>query len=339
MMPVEPLPEISIVVPVYFGAETIEELHERLVRVMTGMGRPFEIIMVDDGSEDASWATIRRLVEKDRRVQGLRLMRNYGQSNATVAGLMRARGNLLLTIDDDLQNPPEEIPKLIGAMEEDPDLDVVIGAPREKQHASWRNLASGLLNSVSNRIFTRARSFKLTSFRLMRRGVVEPLFDLNMPLHVPGAQLGRITQRIANVSVEHAPRTQGRSRYTFRKMFGLTINKLLGFSVFPLRFLAIMGVIGVVASFILGVVYLVLWLSGAVRVPGFITQILFLVMLSGFNFLAFGILGEYLQQILLSARNTPAFIVREHAGRPADRDLGGREPTRLEWEAPEESGP
>jgi dolichol-phosphate mannosyltransferase/undecaprenyl-phosphate 4-deoxy-4-formamido-L-arabinose transferase len=303
-------PRFSIVIPVYNAAPTLVELHERLISVMESLGRPFEVVMVDDGSRDDSWRVICTLARSDPRVRGLQLMRNYGQANATMAGLEASRGDLLVTMDDDLQNPPEEIAKLVAAFDLDPNLDVLIGAPRKKQHAAWRNAASNALNSVSSYIFTSDRSFKLTSFRLMRREVAEPLFSLNIPTPAPGAQLHTVTGRIRNVEVDHDSRPEGRSGYTLTKMVNLTVSKLLGFTTFPLRFLTFLGITGVGTSMILGVVYLWRYLAGVIQVPGWTTLVLLQIFVAGFIFLAFGIVGEYLQQILLSVRRMPAYLIR-----------------------------
>lgn len=315
-------PRHSIVVPVYRGARSIAALHERVAAVMSGLEGGWELIFVDDGSPDDSWQVIRGLVAKDARVQGLQLMRNFGQASATVAGLAATQGELITTLDDDLQNPPEEIPRLIAALEAAEGLDVVIGAPLAKRHASWRNLASGIINRINNRIFEREASFRLTSFVVMHRRVVDPLLAMNLPNPATGALISTFTRGIVNITVAHAERAEGRSGYTLGKMFRLTLDRLLGFSTLPLRALATTGLIGVCASVVLALWYLVQFLRGSTEVPGWTTQVLLLVGLSGFNFLAFGIIGEYLQQILLSVRQTPAFLVRHHCRRE-----DGEEPT------------
>ncbi len=316
----------SIVVPVFRGATTLETLHGRLVAVMKELGESFEIVLVDDASGDDSWTVIGALADCDRRVRGLQLMRNSGQANATMAGLAEAQGELLITLDDDLQHPPEEIPKLLAALAQDPDLDMIIGAPLEKKHAWWRNLASDLLNWLSRRMFGNESSFKLTTFRLLRRRAVEPLLAMNLPDAAPGALLQQITCRTASVTVDHASRDEGRSGYTLAKMVNLAVHKFLGFSTFPLRALAAAGIAGVGLSLIVGVFYLTRFFSGKIGVPGFTTLILLLIFISGLNFLTLGIFGEYLQQILLTVRRTPPFVVsaraswrESDAGPPAGR--------------------
>ena len=241
-------------------------------------------------------------------------MRNYGQANATMCGLKYAKGEFIITIDDDLQNPPEEIPVLIESIENDPQLDVLYGTPTEKRHASMAQIGSNLLNWISSRIFTRGKSIKLTSFRIMRRNVVDYLLTIDTPHPAPGALLFTITPRIKNVTVRHEPRTVGKSGYTLSKIYRLTLSKFLSFSTLPLRFLAISGVLGIFFSFILGLSYFIKYLFGGIKMPGFTTLVLLLIAISGFNFFAFGIVGEYLIRILQAVYGTPQYQVRHSIG-------------------------
>jgi glycosyltransferase involved in cell wall biosynthesis len=307
-----PRPLYSIVVPVYRGAQTIPELLRRVTAVMGELGQTFEIIFVDDGSPDDSWSVIGELAAADERVRGLQLMRNFGQPGAVMCGLSRIRGDFVITLDDDLQHPPEEIPKLIAAL--GPNVDVVIGVPDEKKHHAARNLASWFTNALSARLVHKGSNIKLTSFRLMRANVVEPLVRENLPSPAPGAQLTTITKRIENVVVEHHPRKAGKSGYTFSKMVNLGISKFLGFSTFPLRFLSVLGLIGVIGSVGFGLFIYAARLAGIIKVPGYTSSTLILTTSAGFNFLAFGIVGEYLHQILVTVRHTQPFIVRNEIG-------------------------
>lgn len=281
---------------------------------MEGIEKPFEILLVDDGSIDHSWLKIETLVKSDHRIRGVQLMRNYGQANATMCGLRYAKGEFVITIDDDLQNPPEEIPVLIEGIENDPQLDVLYGAPAEKQHVVWRRVGSDFLNWISSRIFTRGKSIKLTSFRIMRRNVIDHLLTIDTPHPAPGALLLTITPRVKNVTVRHEPRTIGRSGYTLSKIYRLTLSKFLSFSTLPLRFLAISGLLGIFLSFILGLGYFIKYLFGGIKIPGFTTLVLLLIAISGFNFFAFGIVGEYLIRILQAVYGTPQYQVRHSIG-------------------------
>ena len=301
----------SIVVPVFNGSRTLHELHERLCLVMESLSSEYEIILVDDGSSDNSWDVISSIAKRDPRVLGILLMRNYSQANATIAGLKHAKHEYLITIDDDLQNPPGEIAKLVDAMSSNPDIDVVFGVPKEKQHSLWRRIASDFLNLVNSFVFKRTTSFKFTSFRLMKRNAVEPLFEMNVPVIAPGPLLCMVTTRMMNVTVDHNPRSIGRSGYSFMKLIRLTISRYLGFSLFPLRFLAIAGFLGILSSVMLGIIMLFRYFSGQIQVSGWTTLVLLLLAAMGFNFMGLSILGEYLQAVLLCARRMPTYLIRE----------------------------
>lgn len=310
----------SVVVPVFNAEATLVQLKDRLADVLESLGGRFEIIFVDDGSRDRSWEVIRKLAESDPRVTGLSLTRNFGQANATFAGLRSATGIYLITIDDDLQNPPEEIPILVQALKDHPETDVVFGVPKGKEHPFWRRVASDLLNKVNHHVFKTDSSLKFTSFRLMRRRVVEPLFEMNVPILSPGALLCMVTERMRGVEVRHDERAAGRSGYSLSRLLRVALSRYTGFSVIPLRFLAVVGFVGVVASMVLGGVMVFKFITGQITVPGWTTVVLLLIGIMGFNFLALGILGEYLQNVLLSVRRTPVYLVRERAGgEPSDQ--------------------
>ena len=301
----------SIVVPVYNSEQTLPLLYERIARVMEGMGASFELVFVEDCGTDRSWQVLQAIAQKDDRVRAIQLLRNYGQASATICGLRHSVGQIVVTLDDDLQNPPEEITVLAGALENDPELDVVIGIPREKQHAFWRRLGSELVNSINSFAIKKDRSLKFSGFRAMRRIVVDRLVELNVPQPAIGVLLCSITPRITNIAVRHDPRSTGRSGYTIAKILGLTLSNFLTFSDFPLRFLAMVGVVGILASLAYGLALVVRFLTGGISVPGWMTLALLLIAMSGFSFFAFGLIGEYLLRILQSAQNTPQYVVRQ----------------------------
>ncbi|MBT2989873.1 MAG: glycosyltransferase family 2 protein [Candidatus Thiodiazotropha sp. (ex Ctena orbiculata)] len=300
----------SIVIPVFNAEGTLTELVSGLTDHLTPTSKGYEILLVDDCSKDSSWDIIRELAAKYSVVRGFQLMRNSGQGAATMAGLAQSRGQLVVTMDDDLQNPPYEVPRLCKFMEQHEEFDVLIGRPREKRHALWRRAGSEMVNRMSNVMFEQASSFKLTSFRVIRREVLTPLLKLNVPEPAIGALLTTLTKRLINVDVDHAPRIAGGSGYSIRQLLKLTMSKFLGFSTFPLRFLAILGVVGISVSFLLGIYILFRYFFGDIAVPGWTTLSLLLIGLSGFLFLAFGIVGEYLQQILNIARLNPTYVIR-----------------------------
>jgi dolichol-phosphate mannosyltransferase/undecaprenyl-phosphate 4-deoxy-4-formamido-L-arabinose transferase len=237
-----------------------------------------------------------------------------------MCGLRHSVGQVAITLDDDLQNPPEEIPVLVEALENDPELDVVIGIPGEKQHAFWRNIGSEVVNLINSFAIKKDRSLKFSGFRAMRRIVVDRLVELNVPQPAIGVLLCSITPRITNITVRHEPRSTGRSGYTIAKMLGLTLSNFLTFSDFPLRFLALVGVFGIVSSLVYGLVLIGRFIMGGIGVPGWTTLVLLLVAMSGFSFFAFGLVGEYLLRILQSAQNTPQYVVRQQIGGESRED-------------------
>lgn len=301
----------SIVIPVYNAEETLNELCLELIAQLEPSGRAFEIILVDDCSRDGSWDVIAALAKGDQRIVGLQLMRNSGQGAATMAGLARARGDFVVTMDDDLQNPPHEVPRLLRYMEEHQEIDAVFGRPREKHHTLWRRAGSAFVNRLSNLMFNQPADFKLTSFRVVRGSVIRSLVRLKVPEPPVGALISTLTKRIVNVDVDHSPRSTGGSGYTPAKLLRVSLSKFLGFSTFPLRLLGVLGMIGIVFSTGMGVYIALRYIFGQIEVTGWTTLALLLVGLSGFMFLAFGIIGEYLQQILVNARQNPTFVIRD----------------------------
>jgi len=308
-------PEFSIIVPVFNAEATLGPLTARIVEVMESRGAAFEIVLVDDCGGDGSWSKARELAADDSRIVAVQLMRNYGQSAATMCGLAQARGEYLITLDDDLQNPPEEINVLIDSLAERPDVDVIFGSPVEKRHSLWRRFGSWMVNRISAGLILRTDAkLELTSFRILRRSVADSLLAVSTPRPAPGAMLCTITPRIINVPVRHEERGGGVGGYTIGKLLGLTIDKTLSFSTLPLRLLASMGLIGIVFSAVLGCVYLSRYYWGGIAVPGWTTQVLLMIGIAGFNFFALGVIGEYLLRILQTVQGTPQYLVRQQVG-------------------------
>ena len=302
------MPAFSIVIPVYNSARILPELHRRLTAVMRTLGKPYEIIFVDDCGRDSSWNVLQELATNDHTVTAIQLMRNAGQSNATLCGLAHARGGTIITMDDDLQHPPEEIPALIQAL--GPDVDVVMGVPKEKKHNWFRRLGSSAMHDINCYLLGKDRNLRFTSFRLMRGAVVEGLLTLRTLSPALGPMINSVTHRIINTTVQHDSRKEGRSGYTFRRLFSQTMSNLIGYSMLPLRLLAVMGGVGIILSVTFAVVLVARYLMGGINVPGWTSIALLLVLISGFNFFAFAIIGEYVLRILQRVNATPQYFVR-----------------------------
>ncbi len=238
----------------------------------------------------------------------IQLMRNSGQSNATLCGLAHGRGEIVITMDDDLQHPPEEIPALIKALSAD--VDVVMGAPEVKNHNWFRRLGSKVMHDINCYLLGKDRNLQFTSFRVMRRAVVDGLLTQRTAPAALGPMINSITHRMVNTPVQHAPRKEGRSGYTIRRLFQLTMSNLIGYSMLPLRLLAVIGIMGIVLSATAAIALVVRYLMGGINVPGWTTIAVLLVLISGFNFFAFAIIGEYVLRILQRVNALPRYLVR-----------------------------
>jgi dolichol-phosphate mannosyltransferase/undecaprenyl-phosphate 4-deoxy-4-formamido-L-arabinose transferase len=206
------------VVPVHNGDQTVGDLHERLARVLGSLSRPFEIILVDDASSDASWPSIAALAHANAHTAAVRLARKLGQGNATIVGLGFARGRFVVTLDDDLQHPPEELPKLLAELEARDALDVVCSKPQARRHDWWRRAASWSLNLLASAILLKSPFLRFSAFRVMRRPVSDWLAAQRLHRPVPGALLLQYTRRIDYVRTRHERSRRGASRYGLREL-------------------------------------------------------------------------------------------------------------------------
>lgn len=309
----------SVVIPVYNSARMLRELHHRLTAAMLVLGKSYEIVFVEDCGPDDSWRVLQEIAATDGRVRAVQLMRNSGQGNATVCGLSQARGAFVITLDDDLQHPPEEIPALVAALT--PDLDVILGVPQEKRHNLFRRLGSQLVHELNCLLLNKERNIRFTAFRCMRRTVVDAVIGLRTFAPSFGPMLTTVTRRIGNVTLRHDPRKEGRSGYSLGRLLSHTLSNLVGYSMLPLRILAFAGLIGILGSVLVGTIFLLRYLAGGITVPGWTTLVLLLVALSGFNFFAFAVLGEYVFRILQQSNAIPRYIVRQIATRERAGDI------------------
>jgi len=316
--------DVSVVIPVYRSAETLPELSDRLAAVLDALGVSWEVVFVDDGSPDDSWQAIldfRR--RRPERVSGVQLMRNFGQHNALMCGLRRARGEVVITMDDDLQHPPEEIPKLLAALRERND-DLVYGAPDDRQHRSWRNAGSRLLTSVFRWLFGLGIGF--TSFRAMRRELAQSVFAYDLNFTFLDGLLAWNTTRISEVTTRHDVRAEGESGYSFGKLLVLSLNMLTNFSLVPLQVVTWLGVAAAGGGLVLGSYYLVAALSARIVVPGYASIIVAVLTLGGVQLLALGMIGEYLGRVHLNINRKPQFVVRRVVGPDSGRAAGHEAP-------------
>ncbi len=300
--------DLSIVIPVYRSAATLQTLTKRLMAVLDGMGMRYEIIFVDDGSPDDSWEVLQRIhATFPELIVVVQLMRNFGQHNALMCGFRHCRGRYIVTMDDDLQNPPEEIPTLLKAIQMQ-DLDLVYGSYGSKKHNSWRNVGSRVVNIFFRLVFR--TSVTVTSFRVIRRSLLETIFSYNLNYTFIDGLLAWNTQRIAEVPVEHHPRADGRSGYSLAKLVTLAFNLFTNFSLLPLQVVSGLGVIAALSGFVLGVYFLILHYLTQITVPGYASLIVTILVLGGIQLLSLGVMGEYLGRLHLNVNRKPQYSER-----------------------------
>lgn len=315
---------LSVVVPVYNSEGSLSLLLQRLVPVLEPLAAQFEIILVNDGSRDQSWAEIVRLARVYPTVRGINLMRNYGQHNALLCGTRAATYDTIVTIDDDLQHPPEEIPPLYAKLAEG--YDVVYGTPQQEQHGFWRDLASQATKLALQSAMGAEIARKVSAFRVFRTHLREAFARYQSPFVSIDILLTWGTTRFAAVAVRHDVREIGRSQYTFRKLATHALNMMTGFSIVPLQLASVLGFGftlfgGGVLVYVLGRYFI----QGG-SVPGFPFLASVIAIFSGVQLFMLGIIGEYLARMHFRLMDRPSYAVREVHNAGDETDL--EKPTR-----------
>jgi glycosyltransferase involved in cell wall biosynthesis len=299
---------ISIVIPVYNSSDILPELISRIEKSLRSGTSALEVILVNDFSKDKSWETICRMSLSYDWVRGIDLMRNYGQHNALLCGIRQAENDIIVTMDDDLQHPPEEIPKLLCKLEEG--YDVVYGTPQKEQHGLWRDLSSQITKLALQSAMGIETARKVSAFRAFRKELREAFKDYRGPFVIIDVLLTWGTTRFGFISVQHEPRWMGVSNYTFRKLVIHALSMMTGFSTFPLQVASLIGFSFTI--FGLGVLsYVILnYLIYGGSVPGFAFLASIITIFSGAQMFALGIIGEYLARMHFRMMDRPVYIVR-----------------------------
>jgi undecaprenyl-phosphate 4-deoxy-4-formamido-L-arabinose transferase len=313
---------LSFVIPVYNGSATIAAVVDRIRQSFAAV--EYEIVLVNDGSTDASETTCRQLADRfPGVVQFVHLARNFGEHSAVLAGLRYARGQAVAVLDDDGQNPPEEVWKLWRHLEQHR-RDVVYGRYREKRHHWFRNLGSWANDRLATLMLKKPKDLYLSSFKVLDRFVVDEVIRYRGPFPYIDGLIFRTTRNIAQIEVEHRDRLAGRSGYTLRKLVRLWLNMFLGFSIAPLRLSVVLGLVTSAFSLLLLFAILIdkLWVNPNVPV-GIPTVLTCIALFSGVQLIVLGMVGEYVGRIYLEQNGMPQYVVRYRHARlpppPVDR--------------------
>lgn len=300
---------VSAVIPVYRAEQTLFDLYRQLSDAISELTSVFEIIFVEDGGGDGSWAIIADLARADHRVRGIKMSRNYGQHNALLCGIRAAKHDIILTMDDDLQHPVSEIAPMLAALK--PEYDVVYGAPQEEQHGFLRDLASRMTKMALASTMGAETARNVSAFRVFRTRLREGFLEYRSPSVSIDVLLTWSTARFTAIKVRHAPRTAGVSGYSTGKLIRHAVNLITGFSTLPLQIASIVGFVFVL--FGLSVLALVLanYLIRGGAVPGFTFLASTIAIFSGAQLFALGIFGEYLARMHFRSMGRPPYLVSE----------------------------
>lgn len=301
--------QVSVVVPCYRSAATLRELVSDLMPVLESSTTAYEIILVVDGSPDDTWLVARDLAHTCGPVRALRLSRNYGQHNALIAGVREARYATTVTMDDDLQHPPSEVPKLLEALTAD--VDLVYGVPVEEQHGFARSLASRSVKAAMSRGLKVQSAKDISAFRAFRTYLRDGFDGLTGPHASVDVALSWSTTKMRAVTVRMDQRQEGASNYTTRALLRHTAHMILGYSTLPLRLVTLMGLACGVLGVVLLCVILVKFFRGDTTVAGFTTIASMVAIFSGAQMLAIGIMGEYVGRVHAHNSGRPTYIIRD----------------------------
>lgn len=306
---------ISVVIPVYNSERSVGRVIDSLIVLLPGLCSDYEIVLVEDGSGDNSWKVLETKAQENDRIRIFRLMRNYGQHSALLCGIRSARGDVIVTMDDDGQHPPEYIPSLLQKINEG--YDVVYGSPESQQHGLLRGLASQTTKLILQNTMGADTARNISAFRVFRTYIRDAFAHYQSPYVNIDVLLTWGTKRFTMIRVPHRTREEGMSNYTFSKLVTHTLNMMTGFSALPLHLANWLGfamtLFGVILLFYLIVVRIIIF---GYDVPGFTFLATIIVIFSGAQLFTLGIIGEYLARMHFRLMDKPSYVVRENHAKP-----------------------
>lgn len=310
---------ISIVIPAYNSAEILPELVRQLSETLNSTWAPgsFELIFVNDGSSDGTWQILQSLASSRGWIRAVNLRKNAGQHNALMAGMRLSSGATVVLMDDDLQHSPSDISNLCRELGED--VDVCYAAFQQKKHARWKILGSSFNNWTSEFLIGKPKGIKLSSFKAIKREVVDEITKYAGPFPYIDGLLLTVTSSIANVEVKHNPRYSGQGNYSLFASLFLWTKMAINFSVIPLRIASLLGAtfssLGFAAALLL--VVLKIFHIAEASVPGWSSVVVLMLLIGGVQLLALGAIGEYLGRTYVHLNGKPQYLIRTKIGFPA----------------------
>jgi len=299
---------LTVVVPVYNSEPLLAALAGRLQPVLAAHASDYELLLVDDGSKDGSWRVVCELAGRHPWIRGVRMLRNYGQHNALLCGIRAARHAVIVTMDDDLQHPPEELPKLLAALDED--HDVVYGTPEHEQHGALRDLASQLTKLALQKSMGAATARHVSAWRVFRTELRNAFAGYQNQFVSIDVLLTWGTTRFRSVAVRHDPRAVGQSNYTWRKLLVHALNMITGYSVLPLQLAGMIGFLFALFGLAVLAYVTVIYFAFGSPVQGFTFLTSVIAIFSGAQLFALGIIGEYLARMHFRMMDRPSYAVR-----------------------------
>lgn len=303
------LPTISLVIPVYNSERSLKPLIEKILAVMPSIAKEFEILLVNDGSQDGSWQVVQGLMTIDPRIKGTNLMRNYGQHNALLCGIRQARYELIVTLDDDLQHDPSLIPLLLDKLYEG--NEVVYGSPAEERHGIWRDFASVITKATLSTVMNAKSARHVSAFRVFYTYLRDAFANYQGPSVSLDVLLTWGTSKFGYVEIPHHKREIGKSNYTFRKLVVHALNLLTGFSTIPLRLATGIGFLFLFFGVIIFLYVVIRFLVQGGVVPGFTFLASVIVIFSGVQLFTLGIMGEYMARMHFRLMDKPTYTVKQ----------------------------
>lgn len=300
--------DFSVVVPVYNSAKSLNELYNRINSVFIGMGKSYEIVFINDCSKDNSLEVLKAIHSQYKNIKVIDLFSNFGQQNALMCGFNHCVGSYVITLDDDLQNPPEEIPKLVEKLNEG--YDAVFGSYTDKQDTLLRKIGSKLIRVLNHKIFDVRNNLKFSSFRIIKKDVINQIKDNKTNFPYISGMLLQTTMNISNVILVHDKRKYGKSNYSFTKLLKVSLNLLINHSTIPLRFFGFFGLIVSFVSFLIGVIFIIRKFISGTAPTGWTSLIVLISFYNTIILLIFFVIGEYLSRILKESSNLKQYSIR-----------------------------